>query len=382
MQGNEQLLRKASIERLSSPEQLDMIMRVTSPKGWIALAAVATLVCAGIVWSMIFDLSVKVDGRGYMVRGESIREIQALANGAVVGVEVTSGQVIEPGTIVARLSVPDLENRLATAKLLLADLESSNASASSDMASIQSGLRAQLGRLQEDRRKKADLVRRGLLTGAALASIDQQITSIQTSLLQSQIGRGDRGMSVESKRLEVKELEAKLANESVVRSPFTGRVVAIRAGVGQQIRPGDPVVNLEAEKEPLRIIAFIPIASGKKIAPAQEVRIAPSFVKQEDFGFMLGKVVSVSTLPATPEEIQRIVANDRLAKEFIDLNPFQVTIEPLPEPKNPSGFKWTSSSGPPLEVGSGTDCIVQVVVEKRKPITYVIPTVKQTLGLS
>jgi HlyD family secretion protein len=382
MQGNEQLLRKASIERLSSPEQLDMIMRVTSPKGWIALAAVATLIFAGIVWSMIFDLSVKVDGRGYMVRGESIREIQALANGAVVGVEVTSGQVIEPGVIVARLSVPDLENRLATAKLLLADLESSSASASSDMLSIQSGLRAQLGRLQEDRRKKADLVRRGLLTGAALASIDQQITSIQTSLLQSQIGRGDRGMSVESKRLEVKELEAKLANESVVRSPFSGRVVAIRAGVGQQIRPGDPVVNLEAEKEPLRIIAFIPIASGKKIIPAQEVRIAPSFVKQEDFGFMLGKVVSVSTLPATPEEIQRIVANDRLAKEFIDLNPFQVVIEPLAEPKNPSGFKWTSSSGPPLEVGSGTDCTVQVVVEKRKPITYVIPTVKQTLGLS
>lgn len=382
MQGNEQLLRKASIERLSSPEQLDMIMRVTSPKGWIALAAVGTLVVTGIVWSMIFDLSVKVDGRGYMVRGESVREIQALTGGAVIAVEIQSGQVIEPGTIVARLSVPDLENRLATAKLLLADLESSNASTTSDMSSIQAGLRAQLGRLQEDRKKKAELVQRGLLTGASLAAIDQQITSIQTSLLQSQIGRSDRGTSVEGKRLEVKELEAKLANETVVRSPFSGRVVSIRAGVGQQVRPGDPMVNLEAEKEPLRIIAFIPIASGKKVLAQQEVRIAPSFVKPEDFGYMLGRVVSVSTLPATPEEIQRIVANDRLAKEFIELTPFQVVVEPLSEPRNPSGFKWTSSSGPPLEVGSGTDCTVQIVVEKRKPISYVIPTVKQTLGLS
>ncbi len=382
MQGNEQLLRKASIERLSSPEQLDMIMRVTSPKGWIALAAVAILIASGLVWSMIFDLSVKVDGRGYMVRGESVREIQALTAGAVIGIEVISSQIIEPGTIVARLSVPDLENKLATARLLLADLESSTASTTSDMSSIQAGLRAQMGRLQEDRRKKADLVNRGLLTGAALAAIDQQLTSIQTSLLQSQIGRGDRGMSVEGKRLEVKELELKLANESVVRSPFSGRVVAIRAGVGQQVRAGDPMINLEAEKEPLRIIAFIPIASGKKILPQQEVRIAPSFIKPEDFGYMLGRVVSVSTLPATPEEIQRIVANDRLAKEFIELTPFQVVVEPLSEPKNPSGFKWTSSSGPPLEVGSGTDCTVQIVVEKRKPITYVIPTVKSTLGLS
>ncbi|OQC35225.1 MAG: hypothetical protein BWX64_02548 [Acidobacteria bacterium ADurb.Bin051] len=97
---------------------------------------------------------------------------------------------------------------------------------------------------------------------------------------------------------------------------------------------------------------------------------------------MIGKVVSVSTLPATLEEIRRVVANEALAREFIDLNPFEVVIEPIPAPETPSGFKWTSSAGPPLEVGSGTDCMVLVVVEKRKPISFVIPTVKQTLGLT
>jgi HlyD family secretion protein len=382
MQGPDQLLRKASLERLSSPEQLDMMMRVTSPMGWVALTAVGVLLLCGIIWSMIFDLSVKVDGKGYMLRGESVREVQVLSGGSILSIEVQTGQIIEPGTVVAHVSLPDLENRLATAKLLLEDMESQTQSASTDIASIQSGLRAQLGRLQEERRKKADLVQRGLLTSSSLSALDQQITGIQSSLLQSQVSRGDRGFSVEGKRLEVKELEAKLANDSVVRSPFAGRVVAIRAGVGEQVRPGDPLVNLEAEKEPLRIVGFIPIASGKKIQPDQEVRIAPSFVKPEDYGFMLGKVVSVSTLPATPEEIRRVVANDRLAKEFIDLNPFEVIIEPIPASNTPSGFKWTSSSGPPLEVGSGTDCTVQVVVERRKPISFVIPTVKQTLGLS
>lgn len=382
MQGPEQLLRKASLERLSSPEQLDMMMRVTSPLGWVALLAVGALVVAGIVWSTLFDLSVKVDGRGYMVRGESVREVQALSSGAILAMAVQTGQVIEPGTVIARLSLPDLENRLATAKLLLADMESQSQSASSTIGSIQANLQAQLGRLQAERGKKEELVRKGLLTSQALSSLDQQITNIQSSLLQSQIGRGDRGFSVEGKRLEVKELEAKLANDAVVRSPFGGRVVALRGGVGQQIRAGDPLVNLEAEKEPLRIVGFIPIASGKKIRPDQEVRISPSFVKAEDYGFMLGRVVSVSTLPATPEEVRRVVANDALAREFIDLNPFEVVIEPLLAPGTPSGFKWTSSTGPPLEVGSGTDCTVQVVVEKRKPISFVIPTVKQTLGLS
>ena len=166
-----------------------------------------------------------------------------------------------------------------------------------------------------------------------------------------------------------------------MRSPFAGRVVAVRAGIGQSVRPGDALLSLESTKDPMRVIGFVPLAAGKKVLSGLEVRISPSFVRVEDYGFLLGKVISVSTLPVTPEEIQRIVANDALARQYIDLNPFQVVIEPLAG-DTPSGFRWTSSSGPPLEVGSGTDCTIQVVVETRKPISFVIPTVKKTLGLS
>jgi len=381
MQGPEQLLRKASIEKLSSPEQLDMMMRVTSPMGWVAAAAIGVLIVAAIVWSVTFDMSVKVDGLGYMVRGEAVQEIQALSAGTIQAIEVQTGQVIEPGAVVAKLSLPDLEARLASAKSLLADLESQSSSTGAQTAAIQGRLRAQIARLEQERRQKQALVDRGLLTSAAVASIDQQITSLQNSLAQSMIGTGDRGLRVEDKRLEVSELEAKLATDSVVRSSFGGRVVAIRAGVGQPIRQGDPIVNLESVDSPMRVVGFVPLAAGKQVSEGLDVRISPSFVKVEDYGFMVGKVVSVSTLPATPEEIRRIVANDALARQYIDLNPFQVIIEPV-KADTPSGFKWTSSAGPPVEVGSGTDCSVQVVVETRKPISFVIPTVKQTLGLS
>lgn len=381
MQGPEQLLRKASVEKLSSPEQLDMLMRVTSPMGWVAATAIGVLIVAVIVWSVTFDMSVKVDGLGYMVRGEAVKEIQALSAGTIQSIEVETGQVVEPGAVIARLSLPDLEARLTSAKSLLEDLESQSSSTGAQTDAIQGRLRAQIGRLERERRQKQELVDRGLLTSASVAAIDQQITSLQNSLAQSMIGTGDRGIRVEDKRLEVKELEAKLASDSVVRSPFGGRVVALRAGVGQPIRQGDPIANLESTDDPMRVVGFVPLAAGKQVRTGLDVRISPSFVKVEDYGFMLGKVVSVSTLPATPEEIRRIVANDALARQYIDLNPFQVTIEPLAA-DTPSGFKWTSSAGPPVEVGSGTDCTVQVVVETRKPISFVIPTVKQTLGLS
>lgn len=381
MQGPENLLRKASVEKLSSPEQLDMMMRVTSPMGWVAMAAIGAIILAAIVWSVTFPMPVKVDGRGFMVRGEAVREVQILAGGTLQSMEVKTGDVIETGTVVARLSMPDIEARLISARELLAGLEQQTSSSGSQTASIQGRLRGQIARLEADRAQKQKLVDRGLLTTASVAAIDQQITSLQNSLAQSMIGTGDRGLRVEDKRLEVRELESKLANDAVVRSPFAGRVVAIRAGVGQSVRPGDALLSLESTKDPMRVIGFVPLAAGKKVLSGLDVRISPSFVRVEDYGFLLGKVISVSTLPVTPEEIQRIVANDSLARQYIDLNPFQVVIEPLAG-DTPSGFRWTSSAGPPLEVGSGTDCTIQVVVETRKPISYVIPTVKKALGLS
>ena len=35
------IFRQAALDRLSSPEQLDRVMRVTDPKGWIALSGLA-----------------------------------------------------------------------------------------------------------------------------------------------------------------------------------------------------------------------------------------------------------------------------------------------------------------------------------------------------
>jgi len=42
------LYRKAALEKLSSPEELDQLMQVTTPKGWFSLIAVIALMALGI----------------------------------------------------------------------------------------------------------------------------------------------------------------------------------------------------------------------------------------------------------------------------------------------------------------------------------------------
>jgi HlyD family secretion protein len=377
----QQLLRKAAIERLSSPEQLDTLMRITSPMGWVSLAAVGTLIVAAIVWSVVGTLSVRVDGQGILLRGENVQALEVPAAATVAKIDVARGDIVQPGQIVAHLSLPDVENRLTTARAQLAEMQALDASQGSGMSALQGNLRAQIDRLEHQRALKKQLVDKGLVTTQSLLAIDQQISQIQSSLLQSQMGRGQSGSRVDDKRLEVKELEAKLVNETIVKASFGGRVVALLAGPGQQLRPGDKLMTLEAAKAPVRFVGFIPLTEGKKVISGMEARISPSNVKSEEFGFMVGRIASVSDFASTPEELQRTFNNEQLAQKFSESSPFQVVVTPDLDPHSPSGFRWTSSKGPPISIGSGTFCTLQVIVERRRPISYVIPTVKQALGV-
>ena len=55
---------------------------------------------------------------------------------------------------------------------------------------------------------------------------------------------------------------------------------------------------------------------------------------------------------------------------------------PREEPANKvNPFKWSSSQGPPKGTEAGTTCSVSMVVDEKKPYTYVIPAVRRAVGL-
>lgn len=57
------LFRQEALDRLSSPDQLDQLMRVADPKRWIALAAIGALVVGVLVWAFVgrIDSTVQAD---------------------------------------------------------------------------------------------------------------------------------------------------------------------------------------------------------------------------------------------------------------------------------------------------------------------------------
>lgn len=58
---NEQLFRKKSIDRVSSPEQLDAYIRVANPGVWLVLIAIAVLLVGVCVWGILGHLDTTVN---------------------------------------------------------------------------------------------------------------------------------------------------------------------------------------------------------------------------------------------------------------------------------------------------------------------------------
>ena len=54
------LFRKVALDRLSSPEQLDMLMRVIKPKAWLALITLLSLILGATSWGWFGSLSDKI----------------------------------------------------------------------------------------------------------------------------------------------------------------------------------------------------------------------------------------------------------------------------------------------------------------------------------
>jgi len=381
--GPEKLLRKAAIEKLASPEQLDMAMRVTSPMGWVALTAIGVAIVAGVVWSIVGRIPERVDAAGELLRGDRVGAVTAISSGRVKDVLVGLGDVVVKDQVVAHISIPEIETQIEKVKADIEDLGARLEVQSGETGAVIGGYRAKLNGLYAQRRNMQQLVEKGLRTQKDLLQIDAQIADTNAQISQAQSGRDQRDLQLDDKSRELIRLEAQLAAQSELRSPVAGRVAQLQAAVGQPIKPGDSVVLIEDDTLPLRALVLIPEAQAKRVTAGMEVKIAPSDVKSEDFGFMKGRIAAVSESAASPQELDRILNNQAKTQEYMKQRPFLAFADLLPDanPKNVSGYRWTSAVGPPKKITSGSLCTYQIIVEQKRPISYVIPMVKKTLGV-
>jgi NHLM bacteriocin system secretion protein len=411
------LFTKASLEKLSSPEQLDVLMEVTKPMGWVGLGTTGFLLFMGVLWGIFGSIPIRVDGKGILIIGGSLIDVEAGSTGRIGEVMVKPGQVLAVDDPVASVGQGKLDEEIKNAKAALEDsqrkyrADSRNESETLRLAlaaldqqkkNLTEQLKAMPGTIQSYKQQletKTTAFRQGLTTQSAVLQAQTQLDAALNSqkTLQNQLesipaerakaeqaskaALSTRENDVRDAERKIKTLEGQLAANSIIRSTHAGRVVEMTVTRGALVAPNTRVVSLEPLDAKLTGVLYIPSGEGKKAAPGMEVRVSPSTVKAEEYGFMKGVVRSVSTYPATPEGLMLTLRNEVLVKELTGGSaPLEVVVD-LIETDNESGYQWSSPKGPPVGIFGGTMSTGSIIIDRRRPISYVIPMVKEKLGM-
>jgi HlyD family secretion protein len=259
---------------------------------------------------------------------------------------------------------------------------------------------AQMGTKRLEARRQIDNNTSGLVDlKAQLVELDSRIKN--QDLANRQRMEGDTAALRDAER-QVNQLEHELRNASFIISDYDGTILEVSAVVGQLVSPGTPlgaieVASSDLQAQPtgggalapsrskaglLQAVCYFTVGDGKRIQPGMAVQITPDTVKREEFGGILGKVLTVSAFPVTSQGVVNMLNSADVAQEVTaGGRSIEVIAELDPDPTAFSGYKWSSSGGPKLKLSAGTTTSMRVTVQRNRPIGLILPMFKSFTGV-
>jgi HlyD family secretion protein len=413
------IFRAVALERLSSPDELDQLLHVADARAWIALVAIFALMVVALIWGYAGSLPSTVSGQGVIVRTGGVLNVVAAGSGVISGLKVKPGDKIKAGQVVATVAQPAIlekrrgaeemlqqarreKDRLHTLRvqedqLSLATVQRKRANAESAVKHLQD----QAALAKQDVSANEQLFAAGIVINQKVIEARQKQTALEDQIAvvraqiqdldaeefasRSRIAQTDaeKQGAIQDMERNVREVDKQLELAGNVVSPYGGEVLEVKVSPGATVSLADPILSIQPDVQDLEALVYLPAAQAKDVHAGMNVKISPSSVKPEEFGFVRGRVVYVSDFPDTPAELMRNFQNEILVKALATDGPVtEVRVEMEKDPRTTSGYRWSSAKGPNLLLSSGTLCTAEVITNWQKPITLVFPALRKTLGIS
>ena len=411
------IFRQVSLDRLSSPEQLDQLLVITSARTWWALAAMLALLAATCVWGFAGQVVTTADGTGVIVRQGGVLNIVTHGAGVLTSITAKPGSRVQAHEVVATIEQPALLEQIALLHRAREEAvinRDHNLRSDSDAARLaeaanrreRANREAQIGELQErskllEQQKGVEqqLFQKGLATNQQVLEIQQKQVGVQDEIAQQKASlvsldaqqfaiQAQPGQKNVEWQMRVTDLDRQIATATDrlnqardVVSPYEGEVLEVKASSGTTVTEGEPIVSIQPREEKLEVLAYVPSLLAKALRTNMDAEISPSSVKREEYGFIRGRVEFVADFPATEAAMMRNFENGALVQALSESGPVTEVRATLdPNPATPTGFAWSTSSGPNMVITSGTLCVVNVVTKREKPISFVFPYLRSKLG--
>ena len=222
-------------------QHLDRLLRITAPHERIALVSTGSILAVVLAWVLFGGIVREMTFDGVLLAAGHRHDVMSTEAGYLTEFLVEPGDVIEPGTVIARQSVPELEREIAA-------------------------LRDRVARLAEDVER----------TGG---------------------GTGGVGALLAAARVALIENEARHAARQLIVSHAGGEVTALRSSAGAHVAAGATIAELrDAGDDRLQAVLVVAPRAARRLRPGMrasaEVRLPDGATRQLD-----GNVRAVATAP-------------------------------------------------------------------------------------
>jgi HlyD family secretion protein len=403
----ENLFRKVSLERITSPEQLDKLLVIVKIKGWIALVCILGVTFAIILWSFFGSIPIAATGKGILLDPQGLRAIYSQAEGRVVQILTQTGSEVKKGDNLIVMVNPIYEiqlreelHRIASIKRTISILEEER-QFEIKMREEEYNKKQQLDELiLKNQKAKLAILEKELATSSFEKKTDlekeiiEQKTIIQAQLSTMSIFHTNLLLSETNQKLDDANMRLhlqqgnydilKTKNDALtIKAPDKGRIIELDVELGRQITPRTPLLWIQTpvpEGEVLPFYAFIPIDKGEKIQAGMLAQISFLAIDTQQYGQLLGRVKRVLPYAGSLSDQQLAGIPTRILKGYLEAETTSilVVIDPIIDRATPSGYKWTTPNGPPNKLDPGFIGTARIILEQKKPISYAFPVFKGT----
>jgi HlyD family secretion protein len=411
--------RAVALQRAASPEQLDHLVGITKPFDWILTFVVCVALAAALTWGVIGRIPTRAAGEGILISGGGrVVDAVSAAAGRLSSVNVAVGDHVLQGQAVAQIAQTDIQQRHVSAIEVFREREREHADLTSKVASELASKGQNFAKLEAafnqvvkatdqrieyltaDLKNLEDLLAKGYTTRRNVEDRRRDLTDAQqrkedarNEILKLRSQKTDletqRAREIQQSeftlndaRRQMDAIAGMLNQNTQVISPIEGRVLEVKVSAGSVLAVGTPVIAIESEGTELEALVYIPAERGKNVKPGMQVSVEPSTVKREEFGTMVGTIVTVSDFPITPQGMAAVLHNDSLVSRFShDGAPYAATVSLEQDPATISGYRWAVGKGPPIRLTSGTLTRAEVTTRNQRPLDLVLPLIKRLTGI-
>jgi HlyD family secretion protein len=391
---------------------------ISTPR-WIWLATLVLCVVSGVLYGIFGEITRTVSGVGVTRQGLDVLTIAATRSGAVASVHVKPGDELVPGDLVAMLRTNVIDAEIARIRdritLLLAesaelekiedttihDAEVARDAALRESQEVISTTKDLLDRRNEFLAQQEELLKEGLLAGETILRSRAQVAELQNAMeaaqsaeaearlrvtrLKSEFAadRAARREQIALANAELTVLERRRENEYGIRTDVAGQVDDMPIEVGDYVEAGDRLFKLlppSTSGALLQVVAFLPQGTGKVALAGDRVQLAPRFADPSRYGYMEGRLTSISELAAIPKELSELIGNPLIVSQLLEQQALVAEISLELDPATPSGLKWSSIVGWPGKIGPGVILDVEIVYQVDRPIDLFLPWIRSLLG--